>query len=41
MRHLLYIVILGACLAGCGQKGGLYIPQDEPAPTAAADAATP
>jgi len=32
VHHLLFLILLTVGLAGCGQKGGLYIPQDEPAP---------
>lgn len=31
MRLLLTSLLLITCLAGCGQKGGLYIPQEESA----------
>jgi predicted small lipoprotein YifL len=35
MRHqLLALLLLTLGLAACGQKGGLYIPQQDPAPPA-------
>ena len=29
MHQLLKLLLLCACLAACGQKGGLYIPQEQ------------
>jgi predicted small lipoprotein YifL len=40
MRYLIFLsILIGATLtmAGCGQKGALYVPQDEPAKTAQQD----
>ena len=34
VRHLLLLILFTVSLAGYGQKGGVYIPQDEPAPAA-------
>jgi len=32
VRQILLVLLLCLGAAACGQKGGLYIPQDEPAP---------
>lgn len=40
MRLLLVTITICIGLAGCGQSGPLYIPQDEPVAAPAADLAT-
>lgn len=41
MRHLLLVPVVLFTLAGCGNKGALYLPEPEaqPAPVATADSA--
>ncbi len=44
MRYLIFLsILIGATLtmAGCGQKGALYVPQDEPAQTSQQDTIKP
>jgi predicted small lipoprotein YifL len=39
LRQSLYLVIVTVFLAACGQKGPLYLPDEQPATAQAGDAA--